>query len=56
VIAFRGSFVFGSMTLAMGLAGILAESVSAGIVIAAFGLLTVLGGLIGAFLPAVRNS
>ena len=56
VIAFRGSFVFGSMTLAMGVAGILAESVSAGIVIAGFGLLTVLGGLIGALLPAVRNS
>jgi MFS family permease len=56
VIAFRGSFVFGSMTLAMGLAGILAESVSAGIVIAVFGLLTVLGGVVAALLPAVRNS
>jgi MFS family permease len=56
VVAFRGSFVFGSMTLAMGIAGILAESVSAGIVIAGFGVLTVLGGVVGAFLPAVRNS
>ncbi len=56
VIAFRGSFVFGAMTLAMGVAGIFAESVSAGIVIAGFGLLTVLGGVIGAILPAVRNS
>jgi len=56
VIAFRGSFVFGAMTLAMGVAGIVAESVSAGIVIAGFGLLTVLGGVIGALLPAVRNS
>jgi MFS family permease len=56
VVAFRGSLVFGSMTLAMGIAGILAESVPAGLVIAAFGGLTVLGGLIGAFLPAVRDA
>ncbi len=56
VVAFRGSLVIGSMTLAMGLAGILAESVPAGLVIAAFGGLTVLGGLIGAFLPAVRDA
>jgi MFS family permease len=56
VVAFRGSLVFGAMTLAMAVAGILAESVSAGVVIAAFGALTVLGGLIGALLPAVRDA
>jgi len=56
VVAFRGSLVFGAMTLAMAVAGILAESVSAGLVIAAFGVLTVLGGLIGALLPAVRDA
>ncbi len=56
VVAFRGSLVFGAMTLAMGISGILAESISAGIVIAAFGLLTVLGGVIGALLPAVRDA
>ncbi|MGI8928121.1 MAG: MFS transporter [Candidatus Limnocylindrales bacterium] len=56
VVAFRGSFVFGAMTLAMAVAGILAESVPAGIVIAGFGVLTVLGGLIGALLPAVRDA
>lgn len=56
VVAFRGSLVFGAMTLAMAVAGILAESVSAGLVIAAFGVLTVIGGLIGALLPAVRDA
>ncbi len=56
VVAFRGSLVFGAMTLAMAISGILAESVSSGLVIAAFGVLTVLGGLIGALLPAVRDA
>ena len=55
VVAFRSSLVFGAMTLAMAIAGIVAESVPAGLVIAAFGALTALGGLIGAFLPAVRD-
>ena len=56
VVAFRSSLVFGSMTLAMGVSGILAESVPVGLVIAAFGALTTLGGLIGALLPAVRDA
>lgn len=56
VVAFRSSLVFGAMTAAMGVAGILAESLPVGLVIAAFGGLTFLGGLIGAMLPAVRNS
>jgi MFS family permease len=56
VVAFRSSLVFGSMTLAMGVAGILAESIPVGPVIAAFGALTLLGGLIGALLPAVRDA
>ena len=56
VVAFRSSLVFGAMTLAMAISGILAESVPAGIVIAAFGALTTAGGLIGALLPAVRDS
>src|SRR3954447_6829837 len=55
VIAIRSSLVFGAMTLAMAVAGILAESVPAGLVIAAFGVLTTLGGVIGALLPAVRD-
>jgi DHA3 family macrolide efflux protein-like MFS transporter len=56
VVAFRGSLVFGSMTLAMAVSGILAEVVPVGTVIAAFGGLTALGGLIGALLPAVRDA
>jgi MFS family permease len=56
VIAFRSTFVFGSMTLAMGVAGVIAESVPVGLVIAGFGALTLLGGVIGAFLPAVRDA
>ncbi len=55
VVAFRSTLVFGGMTLAMGLAGVLAESVPVGLVIAGFGVLTFAGGLIGAFLPAVRD-
>ena len=55
VVAFRSSLVFGAMTLAMAISGILAESIPAGMVIAAFGALTALGGLIGALLPAVRD-
>ncbi len=39
----------------MAISGIAAESVPAGIVIAGFGALTLIGGLIGALLPAVRD-
>ncbi len=56
VVAFRSSLVFGAMTLAMGLSGIFAESIEVGVVIAAFGALTAVGGLIGALLPAVRDA
>jgi MFS family permease len=54
--SFRSSLVFGFMTLAMGVSGFIAESVSTGLVIAAFGFITVVGGLIGALLPAVRDA
>ena len=56
VIAFRSSLVFGAMTLAMAISGVMAESVPVGLVIAGFGALTVVGGLIGALLPAVRDA
>ena len=55
VVAFRSSLVFGAMTLAMAISGIAAESIPAGVVIAAFGALTLAGGLVGALLPAVRD-
>jgi len=56
VVAFRSSLVFGAMTFAMGVAGAMAESIPVGLVIAGFGALTALGGLVGAFLPAVRDA
>jgi hypothetical protein len=56
VVAFRGSLVFGAMTLAIGVSGVLAESVPVGLVIAGGGALTLAGGLIGALLPAVRDA
>ena len=55
VVAFRSSLVFGAMTMAMAIASLLAESIDAGLVIAAFGALTMTAGLIGALLPAVRD-
>ncbi len=55
VVAFRSSLVFGSMTAAMGIAGVLAESMSVGLVIAGFGALTFLAGVVGALLPNVRD-
>jgi MFS family permease len=56
VVAFRTSLVFGSMTTAMAVAGILAESVPAGLVIALSGAVTLVAGLIAALLPAVRDA
>lgn len=56
VVAFRSSLVYGAMTFAMGISGILAESIPVGLVIAGFGAMTALGGLIGAILPAVRDA
>ncbi|CAN5751763.1 hypothetical protein BH24CHL6_BH24CHL6_05590 [soil metagenome] len=55
VVAFRSSLVFGSMTAAMGVSGIIAEQIPVGLVIAAFGALTCAAGLVGALLPAVRD-
>jgi MFS family permease len=55
VVSFRSSLVFGSMLAAMGVSGVLAEIWPVGWVIAVSGALTVLAGLIGALLPAVRN-
>ena len=56
VIGFRFSLVFGSMTLAIGLGGVLAEVIGVTTVIAAFGIVTALAGLAGWFVPAVREA
>jgi MFS family permease len=55
VVAFRSTLVYGAMTLAMAVSGIFAESLPVGVVIAAFGALTLFAGVVGALLPAVRD-
>jgi DHA3 family macrolide efflux protein-like MFS transporter len=56
VLGLRFSVVFGSMTLAMGVGGILGEQFGAGPVIGVFGLVTAVAGLAGLFVPAVRDA
>ena len=56
VVAFRSSLVFGSMMAAMAVSGLLAEMFAVGWVIAGFGVLTAVAGVIGALLPAVRDA
>lgn len=56
VLGFRFSLVFGAMTIAMALAGALAEVVGVAPVIGAFGLVAALGGLAGLLVPALRDA
>jgi DHA3 family macrolide efflux protein-like MFS transporter len=56
VLGLRFSLVFGSMTLAMGIGGVLGEAFGAAPVIGAFGVVTVVAGLAGALVPAVRDA
>jgi MFS family permease len=56
VLGLRFSLVFGSMTLAMGIGGVLGEQFGAAPVIGVFGLVTAAAGLAGAFIPAVRDA
>lgn len=56
VLGLRFSLVFGSMTLAMGVGGVLGEAFGAAPVIGVFGLVTLVAGLAGAFVPAVRDA
>ena len=56
VLGFRFALVFGSMTLAMGLGGILGEWLGATPVLVTFGLVTVAAGLAGLLVPAVRDA
>jgi len=56
VVGFRFALVFGSMTLAMGVGGVLGEVFGPAPVIAVFGLLTMGAGLAGLFFPAVRDA
>jgi predicted MFS family arabinose efflux permease len=56
VVGFRSALVFGSMTIAMAVSGLLAASVGTAAVLVVFGLTTVLAGLAGLFVPAVRDA
>ncbi len=56
VVGFRFSLVFGSMTLAMAVGGLLAEVVGVSTVIAMFGVVTMAAGLAGLLVPAVRDA
>jgi MFS family permease len=56
VIGFRFALVFGSMTIAMGVGGILGELFGVTPVVGVFGLLTVAAGLAGLLVPAVRDA
>jgi MFS family permease len=56
VLAFRSSLVFGSMTIAMAVGGLLGEALGAAAVLGLFGLLTVIAGLAGLLVPAVRDA
>jgi MFS transporter, DHA3 family, macrolide efflux protein len=56
VVGFRFALVFGAMTFAMALGGVLAEVVSVTVVLVAFGIITMFTGLAGIFVPAVRDA
>jgi MFS family permease len=56
VVGFRFALVFGSMTIAMAISGLLAASVGTAVVFILFGMITVLAGLAGLLVPAVRDA
>ena len=56
VVGFRFSLVFGAMTLSIALGGLLAAAIGVTTVIAVFGLITMVAGLAGWFVPAVREA
>ena len=56
VVGFRFAITFGSMTLAMALGAVMAEFLDVSIVIAFFGLVTMIAGLAGLFVPAIRDA
>jgi len=56
VMGLRFALVFGSMTIAMAVGSILAELFGVVAVIAIFGIVTMLAGLAGLFVPAIRDA
>jgi MFS family permease len=56
VLGLRFAGVFGSMTLAMGIGGVLGQQFGAALVIGVFGVVTAMAGFAGLFVPAVRDA
>jgi MFS family permease len=56
VIGFRFALVFGSMTVAMGMGAILGQFLGVTTVLAVFGIVTMLAGVAGLFVPAIRDA
>jgi MFS family permease len=56
VVSFRFALISGAMTLAMGAAGLFAEIVPVQAVLGVFGLMTLVAGLAGWFVPALRDA
>jgi len=56
VVSFRFALVFGSMTLAMAVGGVLGQVVGIAPVLAFSGLASILAGLAGLFAPALRDA
>ena len=56
VVSFRFSLVFGSMTVASGVAALLIVVLPASAVLALFALVTIGAGLAGLFVPAIRDA
>jgi MFS family permease len=56
VVSFRFALVFGSMTMAMAIGGVLGQVVGIAPVLALGGLASILAGLAGLFVPAMRDA
>jgi MFS family permease len=56
VIGLRFALVFGSMTVAMGAGAVLGEVFGVTTILAVFGLVTMVTGLAGLFVPAIRDA
>jgi MFS family permease len=56
VVGFRFALVFGAMTLSIGFGGVVAELIGVTSVIAVVGIVTMLAGLAGLLVPAVRDA
>jgi MFS family permease len=56
VVSFRFAIVFGGMTIATALGGLMANVAGVGPVVAVSGLIAVVAGLAGLFVPAVRDA